>query len=102
MEVSGAWSSFLDPVAATIILEAHMHWLVNVTDPMPKELQCIELAGIMCTSISNDLEINLNGRDKAFVSQRAWVIPKLGGRSRQVDKMLPATFAWMIWPDART
>ncbi len=102
MEVSGAWPSFLDAVATTIILEAHMQRLMNVTDPMPKELQCGELLGISGTSISQDLEIDLNGCHHALVSQRAWVIPKLGGRARQVDKMLPATCAGMIWPDART
>ena len=100
MEVSGAWSSFLDAVATTIIPEAHMQWLVNITNPMTKELQGIQLVGISGTSIGNDLEINFNGCHHAFVSQWARVILQLGGRARQVDKMLPATFAWMIWPGA--
>jgi hypothetical protein len=73
-----------------------------ISNPMPKELQGIELAGISGTSISNDLEINFNSHDNTLVNQWARVILQLGGRARQVDKMLPATFAGMIWPDART
>jgi len=55
MEVSGAWSSFLDAVATTIIPEAHMQRLMNITDPVAQELQCLEFHGIGGTSISNDL-----------------------------------------------
>jgi len=102
MEVPSTWPRFLDAVAATIILKRHMHWLVNVTNPVAQELQCLEFHGIGGTSISNDLEINFNSYHHAFVSQWTWVISKLGCRAWQVDKMLPATFAGMIRLDART
>ena len=77
-----------------------MHWLVNIANEMSKELQCLEFLGISGTCICNDFEINLNGCDKAFVSQWTRIIPKLGGCAWQVDEVLPGAFAGMIWPGA--
>src|SRR5688572_27312492 len=73
-----------------------MQRLMNVSDPMAKKPNGVELRCVVCVLPAKDREIREDGGQHADVGFRAEVVRDTGRVPREIDEVLLRSLAWMV------
>src|SRR5262245_14784176 len=99
MEAVYARATLSDEVAAPIVREGHVEWLMNVPDPVAKVLERGELGQVVVGS-PQDIQVDRDRGEEALRHCRALSDSDRVDRAAHVDEVLLGALAWMVRPRA--
>src|SRR5215472_6255544 len=88
-----------DEVAAPIVREGYVEWLMNVPDPVPEELERGELGHVVVGS-AQDVQVDRDRGEEALRHRRALRDSDRVDRAAHVDEVLLRPLAGMVRPRA--
>src|SRR5215831_13400117 len=86
-----------DEVAAPIVREGYVEWLMNVPDPVPEELERGELGHVVVGS-AQDIQVSRDRGEEALRNRRALSDSDRVDRAAHVDEVLFRALAGMVRP----